>query len=212
MTRSSETLASLAAALSVFQGQVEAATKNATNPHLKNKYADLPSIWEAIRAPLAANGLAVVQLPTPGEDGRLYLETRLMHSSGEWIAGTIAMPLSKNDPQGYGSALTYARRYGLAAVLGITQEDDDAEAATNRAPARPAPAKAPPAAPPPANKASQEQLSLIAVLMAEIKMTAEQGKAWLSTNCSGKTSRAQLTKDEASKFIEHLEQCKAISA
>ena len=126
----SETLTALAGALADFQRHDIGAKKNATNPHLKNKYADLSSIWEAIREPLAANGLAVVQLPVPGEAGTLRLRTQLLHMSGEWIASEIVMPLAKADPQGYGSALTYARRYALAAMLGVTQEDDDATAAT----------------------------------------------------------------------------------
>jgi len=132
----SETIGALAAALSKFQGEVGAASKNAQNPHLKNKYADLASIWEAIREPLAANGLAVTQCPEPGDPGTLHLGTMLLHSSGEWVKSVLAMPVTKSAPQGYGSALTYARRYGLAALLGITQEDDDADAATRPAAAR----------------------------------------------------------------------------
>jgi hypothetical protein len=125
----SETLAALAKALSGFQAECEGAKKNAVNPHLKNKYADLASIWEAIHEPLAKHGLSVVQLPAAGEKGELRLRTRLLHESGEWLESEIAMPIGKLDPQGYGSALTYARRYALAAMLGVTQEDDDAAAA-----------------------------------------------------------------------------------
>ena len=128
----SESIAAIAEALCTFQGQVNAAGKNAKNPHLGNKYADLNSVWEAIKGPLAENGLSVVQLPAPGEVGRLNLKTRLMHKSGEWIESEIAMPLPKSDPQGYGSALTYARRYGLTAMLGIVQEDDDGHAASQK--------------------------------------------------------------------------------
>lgn len=128
----SESIAGLAAALVQFQGQVEGAKKTAVNPHLKNKYADLASIWEAIREPLSAAGLSVVQLPAPSDAGTLKLRTRLIHASGEWLESEIQMPLAKSDPQGYGSALTYARRYSLAAMLGIIQEDDDGEAAMKR--------------------------------------------------------------------------------
>lgn len=137
----SESITAIAKALSGFQSADLGAKKNAKNPHLGNKYADLSSIWDAIREPLAANGLAVVQLPLPGERGELRLRTQLMHESGEWLASEIAMPLGKMDPQGYGSALTYARRYALAAMLGVTQEDDDAASAVrpggHSAPAQP---------------------------------------------------------------------------
>lgn len=134
----SDTIAALADALAKFQGQAEGAKKNAQNPHLKNKYADLGSVWEAVREPLTLYGLSVVQLPMPSEPGTLRLRTQLLHKSGEWLASELVMPLAKADPQGYGSALTYARRYALAALLGVTQEDDDAERAVRRPPAGPA--------------------------------------------------------------------------
>lgn len=134
----SETIAALAEALAKFQAQAEGARKNAQNPHLKNKYADLGSVWEAVREPLTIYGLSVVQLPMPSEAGTLRLRTQLLHKSGEWLASELVMPLAKQDPQGYGSALTYARRYALAALLGVVQEDDDAERATRRPPVGPA--------------------------------------------------------------------------
>lgn len=132
MPSQSSTISALALALAKFQGQVPGAAKNATNPHLKNKYADLASIWDAIREPLTANGLSVVQLPAAGENGTILLHTRLLHESGEWIESEIHMPLGKQDPQGYGSALSYARRYGLVSLLGVVQEDDDGEGAMKR--------------------------------------------------------------------------------
>lgn len=104
---------------------VKIAIKNAVNPHLKNKYADLGAVQDACSDALQQNGLAVMQCPVPGEDGRLHLETMLVHESGEWISSELAMPLPKSDPQGYGSALTYARRYALAAMMGVTQDDED---------------------------------------------------------------------------------------
>lgn len=125
----SDSIAAIATALVGFQAACEGAKKNAMNPAFKNKYADLSAVWEAIHEPMAANGLAVVQLPLPAERGELRLRTQLLHTSGEWIASEIVMPLGKVDPQGYGSALTYARRYALAAMLGVTQEDDDGNGA-----------------------------------------------------------------------------------
>ena len=94
----SESIAGLAASLSLFQASCGAATKNATNPHLKNKYADLGSVWDAVRGPLGDFNLAVVQLPMPSEPGTLKLRTQLVHSSGEWLASEIVMPLAKADP------------------------------------------------------------------------------------------------------------------
>jgi hypothetical protein len=125
----SESIAALAAALSKAQGVMEGATKAGLNPHFKSKYADLASVWDACRKPLSDNGLSVVQLP--GGDGQtLSVTTILMHESGEWIEGTMTMTPTKNDPQGVGSCLTYARRYALAATVGISPEDDDGNAAS----------------------------------------------------------------------------------
>jgi hypothetical protein len=132
----SESIAALAAALSKAQGVMEGATKAGLNPHFKSKYADLASVWDACRKPLADNGLSVVQLP--GGDGQtLSVTTILMHESGEWIEGTMTMTPTKNDPQGVGSCLTYARRYALAATVGISPEDDDGNAASAKPTAKP---------------------------------------------------------------------------
>lgn len=126
---SSDQINELAAALTKAQGQLTHAVKDSTNPHFKSKYADLASVWEACRKALVDNNLAVTQLPEPCENG-LKLTTVLTHSSGQYIASTLQMPLQKADPQGYGSALTYARRYALAAIVGVYQDDDDANTAT----------------------------------------------------------------------------------
>lgn len=121
----SESIAKLAVAMVKAQTQVGIAIKNAINPHLKNKYADLGAVWDAIAPAMKEYDLAVVQMPAPSDDGRLHLETVLLHESGEWLSNVMVMPLAKQDPQGYGAALTYARRYALAALMGVTQDDDD---------------------------------------------------------------------------------------
>jgi hypothetical protein len=126
---SSDQINELAAALTKAQGQLSHAVKDSINPHFKAKYADLASVWEACRKALVDNGLSVIQLPEPCENG-LKLTTMLTHLSGQYIASTLQMPLTKSDPQGYGSALTYARRYSLAAIVGVYQDDDDANTAT----------------------------------------------------------------------------------
>jgi hypothetical protein len=82
-------------------------------------------VWDACRDALAANELSVLQLPTAAEPGYCGLETILLHVSGEFVSSTAQIPLGKNEPQGYGSALTYLRRYSLAALLGIVADDDD---------------------------------------------------------------------------------------
>lgn len=128
----SDSIAKLAMAMVKAQTQVGIAIKNAVNPHLKNKYADLGAVWDAIAPAMKEHGLAAVQMPAPSDDGRLHLETVLLHESGEWLSNVTVMPLAKQDPQGYGAALTYARRYALAALMGVTQDDDDGERAVAR--------------------------------------------------------------------------------
>lgn len=120
----SESIKELAAALSKAQGVMAPAAKDTNNPFFKTRYADLASIWEAARKPLADNGLAVCQT-TSMTDGEVHLITTLMHTSGEWITGELSLPPTKRDPQGYGSAITYMRRYALAAIVGVSPEDDD---------------------------------------------------------------------------------------
>lgn len=119
----------LASALAVAQGKIKGALKDSSNPFFKSKYADLASVVEAIRQPLSENGLSYVQLTVPSEKEEVQIETILMHSSGEWISAIIALPVAKADAQGFGSAMTYARRYGLSAMVGVAPEDDDGNAA-----------------------------------------------------------------------------------
>jgi len=130
MLKASDSIAKLAGSLAKAQGAMRAALKDSVNPHFRSRYADLAGVWDACREPLASNGLAVIQ--TPGEigDKTIELTTILAHESGEWIQSTFTIPVSKPDAQGVGSAVTYARRYALAAMVGIVQDDDDGNAAT----------------------------------------------------------------------------------
>jgi hypothetical protein len=106
------------------------ALKTATNPFFKSKYADLSACVEAVIDSLNDNGIALVQNCHESETG-VIVETVFIHESGETIScGKLHVPAAKNDPQGYGSALTYARRYSLMAACGIAPEDDDANSAT----------------------------------------------------------------------------------
>jgi hypothetical protein len=139
----SESTSALAAALSKAQGAMRAAELNRENPFFKSRYATLASIWEAIRKPLSDNELAVTQVTYP-DNGHLILETALLHSSGEWLSAQLIVKPVKDDPQGVGSAISYARRYGLSAIVGaVSDEDDDGNEASNAKKAGAAPAKSP---------------------------------------------------------------------
>jgi len=130
----SESIANLAKALSIVQGKLTYAVKDSANPFFKSKYADLESVWDACRSLLAENGLCVMQFPGEFIDGCMSLTTILAHSSGEWIKQTMEVPVTKPDAQGAGSAITYMRRYALAAVVGVVQADDDGNAASSPKP------------------------------------------------------------------------------
>lgn len=126
----SDSVAKVAAALVGAQGELENVAKDAENPHFRNRYASLPAILDAVRPVLAKHGLAVIQFPTNTDDGRVGVETTIMHASGEYLTHDFSVRLTKDDAQGAGSALTYCRRYSLAAVLAISQDDDDGEVAS----------------------------------------------------------------------------------
>lgn len=132
----SEQLNAISEALSKAQAVMAGAKKDAANPFFKTKYADLASCWLACKDALTGNGIAVVQGNTP-HDGGVQVQTRLMHKSGQWIEDDgLFVPATKADAQGFGSALTYARRYSLCAMVGIAPEDDDGNAAAKTAPAK----------------------------------------------------------------------------
>lgn len=122
----SESIAALAKAIALSQLHVENALKSSINPHFKSKYADLAEILNTVRPVFSANGIAIVQTPT-FESGVASVETMLCHESGEFISSVCSSPVSKQDAQGIGSAITYLRRYSLAAMCGIAQEDDDGQ-------------------------------------------------------------------------------------
>lgn len=131
----SESIAALAKSLAIAQGQMGGAHKGKANPFFKSVYADLSSVVAAIREPLSSNGLSFIQATEPSEKDEIRVITMLMHESGEWLSSTIAIPVSKADAQGYGSAITYAKRYGLQGLLGVPSEDDDGNAAAKAKPA-----------------------------------------------------------------------------
>lgn len=124
--------AKIAAALVKAQKAFGPALKTSTNPHFRSRYADLAACVEAVMDGLSANGIFFTQKVAPSESGVL-VETVFIHESGETLScGQIHVPASKHDAQGFGSALTYARRYSLMAACGIAPEDDDGNAASKR--------------------------------------------------------------------------------
>ena len=125
----SESIDQLATALALAQGEVENASKTSSNPHFRSRYADLAEIINTVRPVFSKHGLAVVQSPSYAE-GLVSVTTLLTHKSGQWIKDVASAPASKLDAQGVGSAVTYLRRYSLAAFAGIAQEDDDGNAAS----------------------------------------------------------------------------------
>lgn len=126
----------IASALVKAQKGFAPALKTSTNPHFKSRYADLSACVEAVIDSLNNNGVMLMQRCSECESG-VTVETVFIHESGETMeSGKLHVPASKNDPQGYGSALTYARRYSLMAACGIAPEDDDGNAAS-KSPAKP---------------------------------------------------------------------------
>ena len=128
----SEKITNLAAAMLKVQKQLRPALKDNYNNFTQSRYATLNSVMEACSEALINAGIWVTQYPVPveGDGSNLGLVTKLVHAeSGEWQESLIVMPLAKADPQAYGSALTYARRYGLSSMIGLVTEDDDANAA-----------------------------------------------------------------------------------
>ena len=137
----SENITDLAKALLNVQRTVQPATKDAENPFTKSWYASLNSVMDACRDALIENGIWLCQYPVPVEQpNAIGLVTKLTHAeSGQWQSSLAVVPLPKADPQGMGSAMTYARRYALTAMLGMVTEDDDGEGAKNgkKSPTRP---------------------------------------------------------------------------
>lgn len=127
----SEDIKDLAAALAKAQGEMKGAVKDAKNPFYKSTYANLESVWHAIGNPISKNGLSIIQTTAETDKGTV-LETTLLHLSGQWVSGSILVKPVKNDPPGLGSALTYYRRYALAAIAGVYSEDDDGNMASGK--------------------------------------------------------------------------------
>lgn len=132
MVMHSDRLDEIIPALHKAQGAITGAKKTSKNPFFKSTYADLAAVWEAVRHALDDNGLCITQT-LDSIEGKDYLHTTLYHTSGQWLRSRAPLVCAKaNDPQAYGSAISYMRRYSLAAMLGVIQEDDDGEKAMPR--------------------------------------------------------------------------------
>jgi hypothetical protein len=129
--RKSLSLSKLAMALCKAQSEMRNPPKDSVNPHFKSRYADLATVRDTVMPVLTKNGLSVLQLPCEC-DGAPALTTLLMHESGEYVETTMLLRPGKTDPQGVGSALTYARRYSLQSLAGVAADDDDDGNAASR--------------------------------------------------------------------------------
>lgn len=188
----SDTIGKLAEALAKAQGMMEFAKKDSLNPHFKSKYADIAAVIEAIREPLSKNGLSYVQFE---EDD--YLITMLMHISGEWISGKMKLILSKQDMQGKGSAVTYARRFSLSSMVGIAQDDDDGNVASNRPAIEP---KTPHWTPSPAD------IAIFESLFKESGWSKEDGTSYIQKHFSPAKSSRELNEQQFTTLCGVLSQ------
>lgn len=177
----------LFAALSKAQSEMGKARKDSTNPHFRSKYADLTACVDAIQPALASNGLAYIQRVHDCEKSAC-VETIILHESGESIeCGKVSVPVSKADAQGFGSALTYARRYSLSSAFGLATEDDDGNAAAK-------------AKPQPRQQATAPVAFDFDVLTAEIKMLPKSEAVALA-----KQNKANMSEDQAAQIRAILE-------
>jgi len=164
MIQTSDNVDKLFVAIHAAQGAMRGATKDSKNPAFKSSYASLESVIDTARPALQSANLAFTQAPGALVDGAIEITTMLMHTSGQWLRSTLHVPLSKRDPQGVGSAITYGCRYALMATLGLPPVDDDGEAAMDRTPALKAGYSPPPKAPPPAATDSPALATITAAL------------------------------------------------
>jgi hypothetical protein len=127
----SEDIDKLATALAKAQAEIKGAEKKSTNPFFNSGYADLHTVIESSFPFLTKHGLSVIQ-GNDGKPGEFYVTTMLLHSSGQWVKSRLKMPIEKATAQAIGSTITYGRRYGLSAICGIAQYDDDGNVASGR--------------------------------------------------------------------------------
>lgn len=184
----------LFAAIAKAQAEVENASKNAQNPHFKSRYADLAEVLNTVRPVFAAHGLSLSQ-STEYDGTHVRVTTCIGHAGGGYITSTAACVPSKADAQGIGSASTYLRRYSLAAMAGVAQEDDDGETAAGRKPQAAAPARIEPQ-----KSITAEQVDELRDLMRSTGTEAGTFAAWLNVQ-----SIETMTADNFAKAKRALE-------
>jgi len=161
------------------------ALKTSTNPHFRSKYADLSNCIEAVIDALNANGIGLMQRTYESKDG-VMVETIFVHESGEVMeCGLLHVPASKQDPQGYGSALTYARRYSLLAATGLAPEDDDGNSASRRTEVK--------------SEVNEHQMADLLAAMDEVTTIAELQKTYKLAYTATKGEQAWVSKVIAKK-------------
>jgi hypothetical protein len=173
------------------------AVKDSANPFFKSRYADLTSVWKACKDALHDNGFSVIQSPI-NEDGRVGVATMLLHTSGQFISDSYTLGVKKdNDPQADGSSITYARRYALAAFVGVCPVDDDGEGAMHRNKPKPTPPK-----PKPAPSKHQAEVDKYLIMLNEVadESTKEEYKAWWGIPGNGDKIKATLPEAEAKQI------------
>jgi hypothetical protein len=197
----------LAEALGKAQIQFKVAKRCSENPFFKSSYADLASVYEAVREGLAANGLAISQWPTGGG-----VETILMHRSGQWIRDFCGMPAKDQSPQAIGSAITYARRYSLMAILGIPAEDDDGEGAEGRPSATPQKETVPAVPKVPTGETGSKEYTISEkqqkLLFARAKAAGINDFSMIRKHCQtcwGIESTSELTKNKLDDLLGKIE-------
>jgi len=137
----SDSIKEIAMAMCKVQATMEVASKSKENPFFNSKYADLSEVLRCIKGVLPSEGLSFMQMPS-FESGVVSVETIVMHTSGEWISSISASPIAKSNPQGVGDAITYLRRYSLAAIFGLAQKDDDGNSNSEQSSSKPNKSKA----------------------------------------------------------------------
>lgn len=219
----SQSIGNLAAALAAAQAEMKPAKETANNPAFRSKYADLTSCFEACNAVLPKHKLSISQVIIPAEAGYVSVQTFLMHESGEWLSSVCTLKADGNRgvnaAQAAGSAITYARRYGLTAIVGLATDDDDGNSAgapvqpQQRKPAQqPAPRQAAPA-PAPAPQPKQEgeldgdRLKALFARLKELGYTEKEDCLIKLSEILGRTvhSRKDLTIQEFHKFMTATE-------
>lgn len=193
--KKSESIKNIAKALAAFQAEVKNPANTETNPFFNSKYAPLNDILNLVRPLLSKHGLSVLQSPS-GDGQNITVTTLITHESGEWIeSDPLTLKADKATAQGAGSAITYARRYALSAMLGISSEDDDDGNLASNNKNNTNPVKA--------DKATHAQLKKLYAMANEKNIPSEEMKG-LIKRYYNKDSSKELTKQEASDLIEKI--------